>query len=120
MRTIRPPPTGVYRSGQTGQTVNLMALPSLVRIQPRPVQSEICRARAHAFGEPTRPWAMASLSLDKSTGFRRYAQNPTSFPRNALSADDTSTAVFEKALCKSNGNPHDFAFLMSAQGAGRQ
>src|SRR2546423_14278810 len=30
---------GVYRSGQTGQTVNLMALPSLVRIQPRPVHS---------------------------------------------------------------------------------
>jgi hypothetical protein len=27
---------GVYRSGQTGQTVNLMALPSKVRILPRP------------------------------------------------------------------------------------
>src|SRR4051812_46769728 len=31
--------SGVYRSGQTGQTVNLMALPSLVRIQPRPLKS---------------------------------------------------------------------------------
>ncbi len=29
--------SGVYRSGQTGQTVNLMALPSKVRILPRPL-----------------------------------------------------------------------------------
>jgi hypothetical protein len=29
--------SGVYRSGQTGQTVNLMALPSKVRILPRPI-----------------------------------------------------------------------------------
>ena len=31
------PPTGVFRSGQTGQTVNLVALPSQVRILPRPI-----------------------------------------------------------------------------------
>src|SRR5689334_24955599 len=36
---------GVYRSGQTGQTVNLMALPSLVRIQPRPVPQQSPRFR---------------------------------------------------------------------------
>lgn len=30
-------PSGVYRSGQTGQIVNLMALPSQVRILSRPI-----------------------------------------------------------------------------------
>src|ERR1700722_210463 len=36
-RGFRGERSGVYRSGQTGQTVNLMALPSQVRILPRPV-----------------------------------------------------------------------------------
>ena len=34
---IPPLNSGVYRSGQTGQTVNLMALPSQVRILSRPI-----------------------------------------------------------------------------------
>ncbi len=29
---------GVYQSGQMGQTVNLLALPSVVRIHPHPQQ----------------------------------------------------------------------------------
>src|SRR5207245_5711498 len=52
-RALRRLNQGVYRSGQTGQTVNLVALPSKVRILPRPIiitspsPPSYCAVRCH-------------------------------------------------------------------------
>ena len=41
--------TGVFPSGQRGQTVNLLSLTSLVRIQPLPPQTRTCNASPFLF-----------------------------------------------------------------------
>ena len=54
---------GVFQSGQMGQTVNLLALPSVVRIHPRPLftnpNAEVAQLIEH---QPSK-LRVASLSL---------------------------------------------------------